>query len=156
MRTESDVRRTVLLFGFLAVCMVAQAQGGCKVRYQYDAGGNRIQREWYCWTGEEEEEQEHEEGMAPQTGSTKAAMLEANAMRLHPNPSDDFVNFQLRMPVENGQLEVLDAEGHTVLSDQFTGLTHRLSIAHLPAGTYFARISVGSEMLISPFSVSHH
>ncbi len=37
-----------------------------------------------------------------------------------------------------------------------TGLSTQFDVSHLSAGTYFARLRLNDEMLITPFTISDH
>ena len=58
-------------------------------------------------------------------------------VQIAPNPARDFLVIQIRGEHRQGnQLVLYDMAGRSLLQQNWTGTTHRLSVAHLPAGLY--------------------
>lgn len=123
---------------------------GCMIRYQYDDAGNRIQRDWYCWSPSPKS--------APldASGATTAAAQKLPEVHLsvYPNPVNDVLNVTFSQPVEMGYLEVHDAKGQRLLSQQGGGSAALINVEDLEGGTYFISFVLGEERVVSGFAIT--
>lgn len=141
--------RLVLAVGFGVVSATTYAQEHCRVRYQYNASGDRTQRDWHCWTpGDEENEPENWE-------YKRIGVLEATHMQVTPNPANE--RFMVVVPGKdaNGSLQLINALGEVILTQSASGATSSIEVSDLPNGTYFIRYSIGQESIISACVVQH-
>lgn len=136
------------------------AQGtNCRVRYQYDNAGNRTQRDWYCWTPGgpgDPEPPAGEDGMAPPEGDERAMVMGPLGevfLSAYPSPAQDEVFVRTTAEVSNATVEVLTPEARVVASGTLTGTQLRFDTSVLSAGTYYARLTSGNEVLFTTFTV---
>lgn len=100
--------------------------GGCVIKYDYDAGGNRIKRSKYCWAG----------GGAVQRSLpeiSKALILE---MQVYPNPASSYVTVSMNMELQNAKIELQDMTGKVIASKILSDLTIDFDTRYLAQGTY--------------------
>lgn len=71
---------------------------------------------------------------------------------LFPNPSSDRTTLQLSRTILAGRLDIMEPNGKLITSRQVTGHSFELDLRDLESGTYFARLWVDQEMLISTFT----
>ena len=140
--------------GSLAVFMFAlssPAQQLCRVRYQYNASGDRIQRDWYCSIPGDEvpEEDEH------RTDGKRRAGLEAVHMAVAPNPAADKFQVTFSQTEVDGLLEMISMTGAVVLSRSVRSSMTSLDVSDIPAGVYHLRFTSGTESIISSCIVQH-
>lgn len=125
------------------------AQEHCRVRYQYNASGDRIQRDWHCWTpGDEENEPENWE-------YKRIGVLEATHMQVTPNPANDRFTVVVPGNDANGSFELINALGEVILTQPANGSISSIEVSDLPNGTYFIRYALGQESIISACVVQH-
>ncbi|QQR87612.1 MAG: T9SS type A sorting domain-containing protein [Flavobacteriales bacterium] len=78
----------------------------------------------------------------------------APVLSIYPNPASEFVTVSSASQLVNAQLRVFDIHGQVVLSDHVAGTNCRISVAHLPAGTYYVRLQDGETSNTLTFSKS--
>ena len=121
------------------------------IRYQYDAAGNRTQRDWYCW-GEEVESPT--EPTTEADGTAAKRLLEAIHMNVFPNPAGEQTTVSFTAAVPSGTLELLDASGRSVLSAPATGTSTELQLAHIESGSYWLVFQAGEERIVTALSIT--
>lgn len=149
------MKKLLLPFLLLATGMPALAQiefpeEGCMIRYQYDAAGNRISRDWYCW-GEEVKSRGADSTSIAEASDAILADIHMNAF---PNPAGELVNVTFTKAVPSGMLEVLDAAGRSILSQRVSGSTVVLKLGDLEQGNYWLAFTAGDERIVSALAVS--
>lgn len=148
------MRNYLLVILFLGSYGTAAAQieypsEGCRIRYQYDAAGNRIQRDWYCWGSGMMSEAADQDSV---NDETKRRLVEVH-MNAAPNPVSDRVTVTFTEEVPNGMLEVLDATGRSVRRQRAAGKTTELDLSDLGSGSYWLSFSIGEERIITAIFV---
>lgn len=143
------------VFAFTPTLLPAQVppepDNGCKIRYSYDAAGNRTKREWYCWgdeMGGGSDDRSQQAAPEAQEGP-----LAANGLTTLPNPASDVLRVELKLPVEDGLLELTDIQGQVVQFKRMAGAAVDFDVSQLSAGVYFVRLTVGNERLMTTFTV---
>lgn len=125
-------------------------QEHCRVRYQYNASGDRIQRDWHCWTpGDEENDPDNWEYKSRN-------VLAVVHMQVAPNPAND--RFIISLPVDaptEGMFELMNTLGEVLLSQRSTGTQTAIDVSSIPNGAYFIRYNSGHESIISSCVVQH-
>lgn len=116
------------------------------IRYQYDAAGNRIQRDWYCWGNEVKSSTESDN----ETDVVAAErLLEAIHMNVFPNPASERASITFTAAVPSGTLELVDASGRSALTTPAIGTIIELSLTHVEPGSYWLVFQAGEERIIS-------
>lgn len=137
----------------LAAQVPPEPDYGCKIRYSYDAAGNRTRREWYCWGNEVGG---GGDGRSQQASpESQEGPLAANDLTTIPNPASDRLHVELKLPVEDGLLELTSIEGQVVQFMRMVGTQAEFDVSTLSAGAYFVRLTVGNERLMTTFTVDH-
>lgn len=138
------------------------AQDGCTIRYRYDAAGNRISRDWYCWTGDPDPDETDVDRMAQHDDPGQLKKAEASTgplsetqLLVFPNPASTSITIHLSDPIHDASMDVIDTQGHILVSGRITGTTAHMDVSGLAVGSYFIRVSTEEDMLISSFAVSH-
>ena len=121
------------------------AQEHCWIKYSYDPAGNRIKREWWCG-----DPNGHEEDGEPKTAAAKDFGL-----RTMPNPVSDQITLRSEEALDNAQVELLDANGRSVLSQQITGTTAEFDVSRFAPGFYTLRVRTERDEFLTTFSVVH-
>ena len=138
-------------------CVPAQAQMpvepeyGCKVKYMYDQAGNRTQRQWYCWSNDRSSQGAGGSADVQEPERWVSGLVDME-LWLFPNPSSDRTTLQLSRTILAGRLDLMEPNGKLITSRQVTGHSFELDLRDLESGTYFARLWVDQEMLISTFT----
>jgi hypothetical protein len=141
--TAHLVLLTIAFFTFMSVESIAQDH--CWIKYSYDPAGNRINREWWCG-----DPNGHEEDAEP-----KATAARDFGLRTMPNPASDQITLRSEEALDNAQVEMLDANGRSVLSQQITGTTADFDVSRLAPGLYTLRVRTESDEFFTTFSVVH-
>ncbi|MBK8500663.1 MAG: hypothetical protein IPL52_18025 [Flavobacteriales bacterium] len=100
------------------------------IRYQYDAAGNRIQRDWYSWG------QEVKSTTDPSTvadGTVAKGLLETIHMNVFPNPTGEQATVTFTAAVPSGTLELLDASGRHALTTPAIGTIANCTLSQVGA-----------------------
>lgn len=123
------------------------AQNHCKVRYTYNASGDRIQRDRYCWTpGHEDKEEVLED-------KSLASALEEVHLTVVPNPAATSIAILLPDAALGGTLELLSTTGALLATIEATTSQQEMDVSALNAGHYLLRLTKGDEMIITSFVV---
>ena len=119
------------------------AQDHCWIKYSYDPAGNRIKREWWCGD--------------PHTieGEDKSMAAKDFGLRTMPNPTGERLTLRSEVALENAQVELLDANGRSVLSQQITGTTAEFDVSLFATGLYTLRVHTERDEFLTTFSVVH-
>jgi hypothetical protein len=112
------------------------AQEHCRVRYSYNASGDRVSRDWHCWTGDLEP-------------PPKMNSIANTQMGVRPNPANEELHISLPEEFATGKLELLNSYGALVAQQAVQGTLSILDVRALPAGAYFLRFQHGSEWIIT-------
>lgn len=88
------------------------------------------------------------------TTSVKDNLVKTN-IQLFPNPASDqiFLQWTTELEQSNGQLQVFDALGRRVLTQNVVQGTTDITIQGWPSGIYFANLTVGKERVVKRFVV---
>lgn len=124
----------------------------CKILYTYDAAGNRIHREWYCWTGHTPTGQQ---GGEDAVASEPRSAMEENRLTVLPNPANQLLTVKLKEAVTTGTMEITDAKGQVIQTRPVEGMQMDLDISALSNGAYYVRLVGDQEMLVAVFMVDH-
>lgn len=128
------------------VCaQIEYPEEGCMIRYQYDASGNRISRDWFCWGKEVKSRAVDSTALAAATD----AVLADIHMNAFPNPASELVTVTFTKAVPSGMLEVLDAAGRSVLSQRVAGSTAVLKLGSLEQGNYWLAFTLEDERIVT-------
>ena len=150
------MNRTLKLIGCVLTILMSwlpfntQAQTHCKIRYLYNGTGDRIQRDWYCWTPGENEDKDYSE-----EEDTSEGLLEEVHLTVVPNPADQELYASVPETFAKGTLEVITTTGSIVASGRITGTRTVLNVASIPAGLYFVRLKQGQESILTQISIQH-
>jgi len=106
---------------------------GCNIRYQYDASGNRIERDWYCYGGDIRAKS----NTTLDSNEVTNSRLTEVYMNVFPNPTSDLLNVQFTENMDAGHLEIFDAVGRSLLQQQGAGNSVVVDVSDLQAGTYY-------------------
>lgn len=145
---------TATLIAWITLPSAAQIEyptEGCMIRYPYDAAGNRIQRDWYCWD-DDPVEMPTEPAGAADANAAKRALADVH-MNVYPNPANDLATVTFTADVPGGTLELLDGAGRQVLSTTVTGTTTELRLAQVEQGSYWLVYRMGQERIVTGLSV---
>jgi hypothetical protein len=136
--------RTLLLFSglFFFNSLNAQTQT-CAINFSYDASGNRIKRQYDCWTSTP--------GGGGSTGRLTGTTIQPNTLSIYPNPVEELLSIQLEHPLEKAQIQVLNLKGEIVKQSSITGTRASLEVQDLAKGMYMICIQTASELLTEPF-----
>ncbi len=92
------------------------------------------------------------------TSVTENITAAATAIAM-PNPATTFVNFTFSTVQGKASIKTLNSLGEQVANAEFTTATglnsYRLDVSTLPAGAYYATITIGRETFAIPFIVQH-
>jgi len=143
----------LVCFGYLIIGDLygqpAYSTEGCFIRYQYDAAGNRIQRDRVCIS-------EANGGGAkskPADAETMASGLQEVYMGLAPNPANDELRITLTADVGPGKIAVHDMQGRQVLQQSVQGSIFSLNVSSLQAGSYYVSFLREGERIVTGFTV---
>ncbi|MBP7478060.1 MAG: T9SS type A sorting domain-containing protein, partial [Chitinophagales bacterium] len=82
-----------------------------------------------------------------QTSGISSNSLDA-AIAVYPNPSSTFITISTDLKGQNGQLNIVDMQGRSVLNTVITSNVQNVSISQLEEGNYLVQIKDASELLI--------
>lgn len=114
-----------------AFSQVYVSQGGCGIKYDYDAAGNRIKRKLHCW------------GVPPlpnrpaNNDSSKLIATDKLTMQVYPNPTHDVFNVTFSTQVSNATITLQDATGKIIQQKAANGSQVAFDVATLASGNYF-------------------
>jgi hypothetical protein len=134
--------------GFLLVCSLfiihqlkAQSvyipQGGCGIKYEYDAVGNRISRYKYCWPAYSPQR--------PAGGVEQVIVSDKIQLEVFPNPSSATFVARLNKIVDHGKIEIQDVTGNVLQSKPITDVSVNFDIEALASGIYFVVLTSSSS-----------
>lgn len=138
----SHTFKLIALLLFLSPSL-AQAQTP-KIKFTYDASGNRIKREvttMFSGGGDDR-------NMSPENLSIRQENI-----RVWPNPGTDVVNIEVAATEEESavvptwNLELYDVSGRLLLQDRLQGNSGNLNIEPYVPGTYFLILRKGKQFL---------
>jgi hypothetical protein len=75
------------------------------------------------------------------------ALTQENKISIYPNPANDLLNFQFSDADKKRKVELYDAIGNLVLSENLTTQNSSLNIHHLQSGIYFYEVLVGNKIM---------
>ncbi len=124
------------------------AQEHCKIRYTYDDAGNRIQRDWYCYTPGEPE---------PDGGGENKSLKEGPLAALHlkawPVPATDILYVEIPEEGLGGELALVGSNGSIHSALKVTSATVSLNTSELTQGQYFLTLVKGRERISVPLII---
>lgn len=129
---------TIILIAF-ALPLVAQS----KIKFSYDAAGNRIKREFTTMFSGGGDDRSAEQPEDPDTRE-----IVAEQFNLYPNPALDRLNISLQesfdVPLD---VEMFDQNGRLVRQVQLSGELLTLDVSDLSTGYYALFIRAGTRYL---------
>lgn len=100
--------------------------GGCAIKYDYDAAGNRIKRSKYCWAP----------GNIQRPGQDAVQIPVAIEMQVYPNPASTQFSVVFSRELNNAVIELQDITGKVISSKQLSGSNTVFNIQSLAQGAY--------------------
>lgn len=113
---------------FFAQALPQGGIGGCVIKYDYDAAGNRIKRSKYCWAGGGNNQRP-----APEVAN-KVTDVE---MLVYPNPASTSFTVTFNRDIYEAVVELQDATGKLIAKKQVAGNVTYFNIQNLAQGPYF-------------------
>lgn len=101
--------------------------GGCVIKYDYDAGGNRIKRSKYCLPAGGYVQRPAKQGV------NKITDIE---MQVHPNPASTSFSVVFNQEINNAVVELQDIAGKVIASKQIAGSNTTFNIQYISQGAY--------------------
>lgn len=129
-----------VVFALMMFSVDAVGQDHCRVRYQYNSSGDRIQRDWYCGVPHEPDTDDLDKSKG---------VLETVHMQVSPNPATDHFLVALPSDALGGIVQLVNGAGAVVAVQRTDGPLIRIDVAALPDGPYFIRYSLGTESIVS-------
>ncbi|MBI3519630.1 MAG: T9SS type A sorting domain-containing protein, partial [Bacteroidetes bacterium] len=80
------------------------------------------------------------------TGIPEAEALEAGGINIYPNPAKDIVHIDFENAYEKRKIEIYDAFGKLVLSEDIPTQHASLNMHHLSSGIYFYKAVTGNKI----------
>lgn len=103
-------------------------QGGCAIKYEYDAAGNRIKRSKYCWSPN------------GGGGSLRPTVIADNVstleMLVYPNPVTTYITVDFNQDVQNAKVELQDIAGKVLASKIPNGRSVQFDMQAVAQGAY--------------------
>lgn len=135
------VRKSMVLACLALLPTVAFAQD--RIRYVYDAAGNRVRREAAVSV---------QKAMARRLAvvseeTSQPDMLRERSIRILPNPTDGLLRASISGDGENGEcsLYVYTPQGALILAKQVKNGSTDIDISNCPAGVYLIKITVNNS-----------
>jgi Secretion system C-terminal sorting domain len=129
------------LFIFFAVLMASQVLAQAKIKYTYDASGNRIKRELTTMFT----------GGGDRSDQADQATESSAPIKVWPNPATYQINIEVTQSdlseTPSYHAELYDIQGRLVQQMQLSGLQGVMPVEALSAGTYFLMVRTGQETL---------
>ena len=123
------------------------------IRYEYDDSGNRIKRDWYCWG-------EHIKARDLPDSAVGSAVRGGSLADLHmhafPNPARERLTVEFDREAPIGTLELIDANGRSVLGQRGGGTRATLAVGQLERGAYWLVFRYGEERIITSVALGNN
>ncbi|MAJ98578.1 MAG: hypothetical protein CMD07_04835 [Flavobacteriales bacterium] len=84
---------------------------------------------------------------------TQFINLPENLINIYPNPSDNFINFNVENFNDSYKVEIFNSIGKTVISKEISNLSNKISIESISPGVYWARINFNDKFITKKFIV---
>ncbi len=114
----------------------------CYIQFTYDANGCRIKRELLC---------ENISGVSSMSALLESAdsAVDSNSLVsfVFPNPTVDHFYVQLSEDVGRVEIHLLDVHGRILLSTTLEGVSQRIELAQLSAGSYFVVLHTSDKVI---------
>ena len=110
-----------------AQALPANPAGGCVIKYDYDAGGNRIKRHKYCWAAG---------GYVQRPGQSNSTSSTSIEMQIFPNPASSTVSIQINTELANAIVELQEMSGKLIASKPIEGNMAMFDIQNLSQAAY--------------------
>ena len=110
-----------------AQALPANPAGGCVIKYEYDAGGNRIKRSKYCWAAG---------GYVQRPSQENSRNSPSIEMQIFPNPASSSFSIQINQELANAIAELQDMSGKLIASKPIEGTTAIFDIHNLSQAAY--------------------
>lgn len=155
---RQSATRMLVVSALLCSIQLATAQWqipstGCSIRYDYDGGGNRTSRYWYCW--DQHVPPPRLGAFADSSGGNEKALrpLEELTLQLAPNPTSDQLTVHLSASIDQCTFDVYDAQGRSAMHGTLQGDTKVIDVSALRPGLYNFCLVRGAEMMVRGFIV---
>jgi hypothetical protein len=102
-------------------------QGGCAIKYEYDAAGNRVKRSKYCWSSN---------GGGSLRPSAIASEVSTLDMLVYPNPATTYITVDFNQDVLNAKVELQDMTGKVLASKIPNDRSVQFDMQSLAQGAY--------------------
>lgn len=135
------VRKFLVLACLALLPTVASAQD--RIRYVYDAAGNRVRRE--AAVSVQKAMARRQSVISEET--SQPDMLRERSIRIGPNPTDGLLRASISGDGENGEcsLYVYTPQGVLILAKQVKDGSTDIDITNCPAGVYLVKITVNNS-----------
>lgn len=80
----------------------------------------------------------------PTTVSLLHEPLETNKLKVYPNPSEDFINLDSEITIDN--ISIFNSKGYMISFENREN--NRINISHLPSGLYIIKLEIGGKAII--------
>jgi hypothetical protein len=92
------------------------------------------------------------------TKTEEAVFLKGKGIKIYPNPAVEYatIEFPMDFNLKGLILTLVSNEGKTIKQTSVNSNFHRLQISGLVAGTYYAIITRGNEIITSKQVIVHH
>lgn len=121
-----------ILCGISGISLAQNGPGGCAIKYDYDAMGNRIKRSKYCWAGG------GGGGSLKSIGSNNQEST-SNEILVYPNPALTYVTIETKNPVKSGRIILMDMMGKVILQSISGEFQTLISVSQLASGVYLIK-----------------
>lgn len=108
----------------------------------YDAGGNRIKREYYCNNSSNRIANPE---LAKQQEAASAGFDEVDA--LYPNPTTGKFYITFSKAIDNATVQIVDVNGKAVQRVKGSGTRMEFDLSGQPGGTYFIIIQTTGTVI---------
>lgn len=121
------------LVGLFILSSELLAQGGgqvvitnCYIRYQYDAAGNRVKRDFYCYY----------DPISSKSLPLDSTQTIADDLMVYPNPASTSFTIVLPSGIEQATAVLYNASGQTLHTQAISSSSAVVNTHALPAGVY--------------------
>lgn len=127
-----------LLTILMLLPVVSAAQG--KIKYTYDAAGNRVRREAAAAAGKSKTRQL----ASVSDGQVASGVLRDHFVKVYPNPTDGVLRIGIysMKPTDKCSLRVYAPHGALLLSQSVTTADTDIDISDNPAGIYLLKVDI--------------
>ena len=80
-------------------------------------------------------------------GTVSTNNFELAHVKVYPNPASDFLQVELPEGMENAMIQIVDAAGKVILTQEAKNTENTIAVNNLKAGTYIVNIQNGSQRI---------